>query len=205
MNCYQNYILPYFINGICSSSPITKQREKIVPLAKGEVLEIGIGSGLNLPFYDESKVNKIWGLEPYEGMRKLAEKKIKKTKLNVEFIDLPGEEIPLPSSSVDTVLVTYSLCTIPDVFLALEGMRRVLKPNGKLLFSEHGLAPDRNVRIWQERLNPCWSKIAGGCNLNKNIPQIINTAGFQIEGGGEMYIPGMRFISYNYWGSAVIR
>jgi len=191
------------INLACSAKPTMKQREKIVPLAEGDVLEIGIGSGLNLPFYDEHKVRKVWGLEPSEGMRKLAAKNLEGRSLDLEFIDLPGEEIPLESESVDTVLVTYTLCTIPDAVSALDGMRRVLKPGGRLLFCEHGAAPDQSVRRWQDRLNPGWRKIGGGCNMNRDIPEMITAAGFEIVNDERMYIPGLRILSYNYWGSAV--
>ncbi len=203
MSWYEDNVLPHMINLACSVNPVRKQREKIVPLAEGDVLEIGIGSGLNLPFYDPQKVRKIWGLEPSEGMRRLAAKNLKGMNLDLEFIDLPGEEIPLESNSVDTVLVTYTLCTIPDAVTALEGMRRVLKPSGRLLFCEHGTAPDENIRRWQDRLNTGWSKIAGGCNMNRNILEMINAAGFHIVDDERMYIPGLRILSYNYWGSAV--
>ena len=203
MSWYEENVLPHMINLACSVKPARKQREKIVPLAEGDVLEIGIGSGLNLPHYDPQKVRKIWGLEPSVGMRRLAEKNLEGMNLDLEFIDLPGEEIPLEANSVDTVLVTYTLCTISDAATALEGMRRVLKPSGRLLFCEHGAAPEENIRRWQNRLNSPWSKIAGGCNMNRNIPEMINAAGFRIVNDERMYIPGLRILSYNYWGSAV--
>jgi len=203
MSWYEQNVLPHMINLACSVKPARKQREKIVPLAEGDVLEIGIGSGLNLPHYDPQKVRKIWGLEPSVGMRRLAEKNLEGMNLDLEFIDLPGEEIPLEANSVDTVLVTYTLCTISDAATALEGMRRVLKPSGRLLFCEHGAAPEENIRRWQNRLNSPWSKIAGGCNMNRNIPEMINAAGFRIVNDERMYIPGLRILSYNYWGSAV--
>ena len=204
MSWYEDKILSRLTDFSCSTKPTRKQRAKIVPLATGDVLEIGIGSGLNLPYYDSQKVRKIWGLEPSEGMRKLATKNLEGMKLDLEFIDLPGEEIPLESNSVDTVLVTYTLCTIPDVATALEGMRRVLKPEGRLLFCEHGSAPDANVRRWQNRLNAGWRKIAGGCNMNRDVPAMINAAGFNIVQDERMYIPGPRILSYNYWGSATL-
>ncbi len=205
MSWYEDNILPHLIDLACSVKPARKQREKIVPLAEGDVLEIGIGSGLNLPFYDPRKVRKIWGLEPSEGMRRLAAKTLEGMNLDLEFIDLPAEEIPLEANSVDTVLVTYTLCTIPDAATALEGMRRVLKPSGRLLFCEHGAAPDENIRRWQDRLNGGWGKIAGGCNMNRDIPELIDAAGFRIVDDERMYIPGLRILSYNYWGSAVLK
>jgi len=203
MSWYEQRILPHVTNLACSTKPCRKQREKIVPLAEGDVLEIGIGSGLNLPFYDQQKVRKLWGLEPSEGMRKLAAKNFEGLSLDLEFIDLPGEEIPLESNSVDTVLVTFTLCTIPDTASALQGMRRVLKPGGRLLFCEHGTAPDEGVRRWQDRLNSGWSKISGGCNMNRDILALIAAGGFDIVNDERMYIPGLRILSYNYWGSAV--
>jgi ubiquinone/menaquinone biosynthesis C-methylase UbiE len=123
----------------------------------------------------------------------------------VEFIDLPGEQIPLDDNSVDTVLVTYTLCTIPDAVAALEGMRRVLKPGGKLLFCEHGKAPDENVLRWQNRLNSTWGRIGGGCNINRDIPALLEKGGFRITRDERMYIPGPKVLCYNYWGNAIAR
>ena len=202
MSFYEDRVLPHLINLACSSKPTRKQREKIVPLAEDDVLEIGFGSGLNLPFYDSQKVRKVWGLEPSEGMRRKAQPMVDESNLDVEFIDLPGEEIPLQADSVDTVLVTYTLCSIPDAIAALEGMRRVLKPGGRLLYCEHGVAPDENVRRWQSRLNPTWSKFTGGCNMNRDILDLIRKSGFEITNDERMYIPGARMLSYNFWGSA---
>lgn len=202
MSFYEERILPHLIDFACSTKPTRKQREKVVPMAEGDVLEIGFGSGLNLPFYDRSKVRKIWGLEPSEGMRRKARSLVEGHALDVEFIDLPGEKIPLAADSVDTVLVTYSLCTIPDVIDALAGMRRVLRPGGRLLFSEHGLAPDKGVRRWQRRLNPAWKRLAGGCNMDRNIPALLEEGGFELVIDERMYIPGLRILSYNYWGAA---
>jgi ubiquinone/menaquinone biosynthesis C-methylase UbiE len=202
MSLYEDHILPHLINCACSTKPTRKQREKVVPLARGDVLEIGFGSGLNLPFYDASEVRKIWGLEPAEGMRRKAQRALEGSALDVEFLDLPGEEIPLDDNSVDTVLVTYTLCTIPDVRSALDGMRRVLKPGGALIYCEHGIAPDADVRRWQQRLNGAWQRFSGGCNMNRDIPALIREAGFNIDVDERMYIPGIRMLCYNYWGQA---
>ena len=202
MSIYKDRILPHLVNFACSTKPSQKQREKIVPLASGEVLEVGFGSGLNLPFYDKQKVQKVWGLEPSDGMRRKARPMVEASGLNIEFIDLPGENIPLETNSVDTVLVTYSLCTIPDVVAALDGMRRVLRPGGSLLYCEHGIAPDESVRRWQRRLNPVWSRLAGGCNMNRDIPALLGKGGFEITADDRMYIPGLKMLCYNYWGVA---
>lgn len=174
-----------------------------MPLARGRVLEIGIGSGLNLPFYDTARVSKVWGLDPAPEMTRMAERSARGVPFEVEFIGLPGDEIPLEDHSVDTVLVTYTLCTIPDVVPALRQMRRVLRPGGELVFCEHGTAPDASVRRWQDRLNPLWRRLGGGCNLNRPIPVLIEAGGFRIRTLDTMYIPGWRPASFNYWGTAV--
>ena len=202
MSFYDDKVLPHLIDLACSTKPTRKQREKIVHLAEGDVLEIGFGSGLNLPFYDKGKVRKVFGLEPSAGMRRKAQPNVDASGVDVEFIDLPGEEIPLESNSVDTVLVTFTLCSIDDAVTALEGMRRVLKPGGNLLFCEHGAAPDESVRLWQDRLNSGWKFFSGGCNMNRDIPALIERGGFRIATDERMYIPGLRILSYNYWGTA---
>jgi ubiquinone/menaquinone biosynthesis C-methylase UbiE len=203
MGFYENRILPHVIGLACSGKPIRRQRQKVVPLAEGDVLEIGFGTGLNLPYYDKKRVRKIWGLEPSQGMRDKARPSVAKSGLDVEFIDLPGEEIPLENQSIDTVLVTYSLCTIPDAVRALDGMRRVLKPGGRLVYCEHGKAPEPSVLRWQNRVDPAWSRFAGGCHINRDIPALLEAGGFQISDDQRMFIPGPRIVSYNYWGVAV--
>ena len=203
MSWYEERVLPHMINFLCSTSPNQKQRQKIVPEAEGEILEIGFGSGLNVPFYDQFKVKKIWALEPSDGMRRKAQPLVDETDMQIEFIDLPGEQIPLDDSSVDTILVTYTLCTIPDTKVAFEGMRRVLRPGGKLLFCEHGKAPDEDVQRWQNRLNSTWSRLAGGCQMNRDIPALLDEGGFDIKVDERMYIPGAKVLCYNFWGSAV--
>lgn len=205
MSWYEERVLPRLINFACSTRPQARQREKIVPRATGDVLEIGFGSGLNLPYYDAGKVRKIWGLEPSAGMRRLAHTRVDESTIDVELIDLPGEEIPLDSNSVDTVVVTYTLCTIPDVSDALAGVRRVLKSDGRLLYCEHGKAPDADVYKWQTRLNGGWKKFSGGCNMHRDIPALLDQSGFSIEDDNRMYLPGIKALTYNYWGSARIR
>lgn len=203
MGLYENYILPRFINCACGTKPIMKQRQKVVPRACGTVLEIGIGTGLNLPLYDSSVVDKVIGLDPSEKSWELAGERAAHLDFPVEFIGLPGEEIPLDDASVDTVLVTFALCTIPDPVAALKGMGRVLKPGGKLIFCEHGLAPDESVQGWQARINPLWRKMAGGCNLNRDIPSLLEEGGFSVADLETGYLPSSpKFASFNYWGSA---
>ena len=202
MSFYDDRILPHLINLACTGKPTRRQREKIVPRAYGDVLEIGFGGGLNLPYYDGDKVRRIFGLEPSAGMRRSAAANIAASPLDVELIGLPGEEIPLEKNSVDSIVVTYTLCTIPDALAALEGMRRVLKPRGHLFFCEHGKAPDDDVHRWQNRLNGAWGRLSGGCNMNRNIPALLREGGFVVEDDNRMYVPGIRALSYNFWGTA---
>ena len=206
MGFYESRILPRVIDLACGAAPVLKQREKVVPFAEGRVLEVGIGSAINLSFYDPDRVEMVWGLEPSEGMRRKAAPRLANVPFPVEWLGLPGEEIPLDDDSADTVLLTYTLCTIPDFAKALEQMRRVLKSGGRLLFLEHGEAPDENIRKWQDRINPIWKRFAGGCNINRRVPQLIEESGFKIEDIDTMYLPGMpKIAAFQYWGSATQR
>lgn len=204
MSFYDEHILPHVINMACGTKPVLKQREKIVPHAEGRILEIGMGSGINIPYYNPDKVEKVWGLEPSEGMRRKAEPRVAAAPFELEWLGLPGEEIPLDDDSADTIVLTYTLCTIPDWRAALEQMRRVLKPGGKLLFSEHGKAPDAAVLAWQNRVNPLWMKMAGGCHLNRDIPKLLREGGFDIKKLDSMYVPSTpKVAGFTYWGYAV--
>jgi ubiquinone/menaquinone biosynthesis C-methylase UbiE len=206
MGFYDKYILPHFLNCACGSKPVKYQREKVVPMAEGLVLEVGIGSGLNIPFYDAAKVDRILGLDPSEELNRMALKVAEQKGIPVDFILGGAEDMPLPDNHVDTVLVTFTMCTIPEVTAANKEMLRVLKPGGKMIFCEHGLAPDVKVSKWQSRLDPVWGKIAGGCHLNRDIPRLIKNAGFEIKTMEQMYLPSTpKFAGYNYWGTAVAR
>ena len=203
MSFYNKYILPKVLNCTCASKPINYQRDKIVPLAEGVVLDVGIGSGLNIPFYNKTKIKQLYGLDPSKELLDIAKSVAKEKKLEIEFLECGAESIPLPDKSIDNVLITYTMCTIPDVAISNSEIMRILKDDGKLLFCEHGLAPDKNIAKWQKRINPLWSKIAGGCNLNKDIPSLISSSGFKILNMEEMYLPGTpKFAGYNYWGVA---
>ncbi len=203
MGFYERHILPHFINCACGTRPIMKQRAKVVPEASGTVLEIGIGTGLNLPYYNSSRIERLIGLDPSERSWELAGKRAAALEFPVEFIGLPGEAIPLEDNSVDTIVMTFSLCTIPDPVAALEGMGRVLRPGGRLLFAEHGLAPDARVRRWQDFLDRPWGAIAGGCHLNRDIPVLLRQGGFAVSAMDSMYLPGTpRFAGFNVWGMA---
>ena len=202
MGLYERWVLPKLLDFAMRQKPIMMQRRKVVPEASGRVLEIGIGSGLNLAFYDRGRVAKLWGLDPSEELRRIARERAQEAGIDVEFLGLPGEQIPLDAGSVDTVVSTYTMCTIPDVARALGEVRRVLAPGGVLLFSEHGRAPDPGVARWQDRLDGVWGKVAGGCHLNRAIPDIVRDAGFRIDELDTMYVPGPRPFTYTYWGRA---
>ena len=200
-NFYDRFFLPYILDLACGVSPVTQQRQKVVPLAQGKVLEIGMGTGLNVPYYDKQRVQKIVGVDPAMQMHALAQKRIAKAGLKVELVGLSAERLPLDTDSFDTVVCTYTLCSIPDPAMALAEMRRVLRPGGRLLFSEHGLAPDASVRGWQHRLQPIWGAVSGGCHLSADIPHLIKDAGFKVD-VNSAYLPGPKFVSYHYWGMA---
>lgn len=203
MGFYDDRILPSIIDRACSIEPVMALREAVVPLAKGRVLEVGMGSGVNLPFYRTEQVEWVWGLEPSQGMRRKAKKNLRQSPVDVHWLDLPGEAIPLDDNSVDTVLLTFTLCTIPDWQTALQQMRRVLKPNGKLLFAEHGLASCQHIQRWQHRITPVWKKFAGGCHLNRDIPDLLQQGGFTIDELQQRYVDkAPKIAGYVYWGEA---
>jgi len=202
MEIYDRYLLPRLVHFTCGQVPTMRQREKVVPLARGRVLEIGIGTGLNIPFYDAQRVEHLWGLDPSSEMWSIAQKNATEHHLDAEFIQSGAESIPLENNSADTVLMTFTMCTILDIYTALDEVRRVLKPGGKLIFCEHGTAPDESIRRWQDRLNPIWKKLAGGCNLNRSIPVILEQSGFKSADMQTMYLPGWKPAAFNYWGTA---
>lgn len=202
MNPYDHYVLPYLIDAACGMKAIQRQRATLVSQARGRVLEIGIGTGRNLPFYDRTKLESLQGLDPAAQMHALARKRAHKAGLDVELLTLPAERIPADDESFDTVLSTFTLCTIPDAVAALREMQRVLKPDGVLLFCEHGLSPDASVRRWQERLTPIWKPIAGGCHLNRDIPALLAAGGFVVTEIEADYLRGPRPMTYVYRGAA---
>jgi ubiquinone/menaquinone biosynthesis C-methylase UbiE len=200
MGFYNDVILPKVCDLAMRNKQLRPYRERVIGAAEGRVLEVGIGSGRNLPFY-RPQVTELLALEPSPKLLIMARDAVRPG-MQVSFIEASAEAIPLDDRSVDTVVTTWTLCSIPDAAMALTEMRRVLRPSGKLLFVEHGMAPDRNVRRWQDWLTPAWKRISGGCHLNRPIGAMIESAGFRIERVETGYMPGPKPMTFMYEGSA---
>ena len=201
MSFYQHHILPPLLNFVMRQKPLQLFRERVISQAVGDVLEIGIGSGLNLPLYGAG-VRSVIGIEPSTELLAMAEQQMARVLVPVEFLQASAEALPIESHSVDTVVTTWTLCTIPDARKALQEARRVLRPGGTLLFVEHGRAPEKAVARWQDRIDPLWGRIAGGCHLNRQIDALIIEAGFQIDTMRHDRMPGPRTHNYLYEGQA---
>ena len=203
MSFYKDHIYPHLVDTLGDPPPIQNVRRQIIPLAQGTVLEIGVGSGANFPHYDPTRVSKLYALEPNPGMIRLAQRRRHRTTLNVEFLDLPGESIPLEVGTVDTVVSTFTLCTIPRIVEAVQGLSRVLRPDGKLIFFELGLSPDPKVQRWQKQLEPIFHWLFQGLYLTRDIPSRIMEAGFQIQQLETGYLAQFpKSLSYCWWGIA---
>jgi len=208
MGLYERLILPRLVDAACGSSSLARTRALVVPRARGRVLEVGFGSGLNLPFYDPDHVERVLALEPGDGIRALAMRRVAASRVPVEFIGAPGEAIPLPDASVDSIVITFTLCTIPDAARAAREMRRVLRRGGELLFAEHGTARSVRAQRWQRRIEPVWTPLAGGCHLTRNPPQILRDAGFAVDWAEGLLDPRLLAartigpLTYGYWGVA---
>jgi ubiquinone/menaquinone biosynthesis C-methylase UbiE len=200
MGFYQDQVVPLLTNLAMRNKHLAGYRDRVVPAATGRVLEVGIGSGLNLPRYSPY-VRQVIGLEPSRKLLNMA-RNLGHGSFPVDLIEGSAEEIPLDNASVDTVVTTWTLCTIPDASHALREMRRVLKPGGRLLFVEHGRAPDSNVVWWQDRLTPIWKRMGGGCHLNRAIEPLIQSAGFRLEQLETGYMPGPKPMTFMYEGRA---
>jgi ubiquinone/menaquinone biosynthesis C-methylase UbiE len=205
MSLYERYLLPTLVHRTCSSSKAAEQRAKLVPLARGEVLEVGFGSGLNLPFYDPGRVTKVWGLDPSEELWKMASLAVREAPFPVELVPARGEEIPLESGRFDTAVLTYTLCSIADPVRGLREIARVLRPGGRLLFCEHGAAPNEGVRRWQRRLTPLWRRVSGGCHLDRDVPALVEGAGFCIIEMEAAFTSGWSIAGFQYRGTAARR
>src|SRR5262245_5237340 len=201
MGFYQEYILPLVIDLSMRQRNFTAYRSRVIPAAEGRVLEIGVGSGHNLPLYTNS-VRHVIGLDPSPKLLSMARKVQSRAVPPVEFVEGSAEALPLEDASVDTVVTTWTLCSIPDAQRALREMRRVLKPAGRLLFVEHGRAPDPNVQWWQDHLTPFWKRLGGGCHLNRAVGPLIENAAFQFERLETGYMRGPKPMTFMYEGSA---
>jgi ubiquinone/menaquinone biosynthesis C-methylase UbiE len=205
MSLLERWIWAPLVDLAMRQEPVMALRARVVPRARGRVLEVGMGSGLNLACYDRGAIEKLWGLEPSAALRERAAVRARAAGIAVEYIGLSGESIPLPDASCDGVVVTWTLCSIPDVEAALAEMRRVLRPGGRLLFAEHGLAPDERVARWQHRLNPLWVRLSRGCNLDRPAAASIRAAGFELQELESTRLPGASVLAYNVYGTAVRR
>ena len=203
MSLYQKYLLPKLLNWAMKAPALSKLRSELIPSAEGKVLEIGMGSGLNLPHYDG--ISGLIGLEPSEELQNLAQDMLIQTHFPSEMLTGSAEDIPLESNTFDTVVMTWTLCSVTDPVVALSEIKRVIKPGGKVIFAEHGKSPDQNIRKLQKTLNPLWSRIAGGCQLNREIVDLYESSGFKFKSLERGYLEGPKFATYNYRGVAALR
>jgi SAM-dependent methyltransferase len=203
MGWYEHLLLPRLIDCSCSLPRVAEQRRKVVPLAHGEVLELGIGGGLNLRFYDATAVRRVVGIDMSRELLARAQARAAGLPFPVELLRADAQALPLPSASVDDVVVTYSLCSIDGVEPALAEARRVLRPGGRLLFCEHGLAPDPGVARWQGIIAPVWQRLAGGCRLTRDAPRLLRGGGFRVEQLDTFYLARTpRILGYHTVGIA---
>ena len=203
MGLYDRYVVPRLVTCACGTKPVIKQRQKVVPKAMGTVLEFGIGAGHNLPHYDSSRIDRVIGVDPCTTSWELASERAANLDFDVEFIQGSALNVPIEDASVDSVLITFTLCTVPDPMAALREAKRTLKPGGKVYFCEHGLAPDERVAKWQNRVNPIWKKVFGGCHINRDTAGLLTEAGFKLDELEQMYLPGTPTIAgFNTWGEA---
>ena len=202
---YDRFILPRLLKCSCSAPPVMKQRAKVVPQAEGRVLELGIGMGLNLGFYDAGKVTSVTGVDPSPELRAIAQAAPRDPRLNVDVEDGTAEALPFEDAGFDCVVCTFTLCSVHTPARALAEARRVLKPGGRFLYCEHGLSPDPGVAKWQRRVEPVWKAIAGGCHLTRPVTTAIEAAGFKVTRRDSMYLPGApRIAGWVEWGAAGI-
>ena len=201
MGFYDERVLPYLVHLTMRQETFLAYRQRVVQDAHGRVLEIGVGSGLNLPLYGE-RVRRVTGLDPSPRLLSMARRAQAGSRVPFELIEASAEAIPLANESIDTVVSTWTLCSIPDALAALREMRRVLRPAGELRFIEHGRAPEATVRLWQDRLTPAWKRLAGGCHLNRPIRELLEDAGFRVERMDTGYMKGPKPMTFMYEGQA---
>ena len=203
MSIYEKYFLPKLLDFCCGMEGFQNKRSQVVPMAYGKVLEIGIGSGLNFDYYNFNQVTEVVGVDPAVSSVAMAKSRAEKFNSKISFIETSAEVIDLESSTFDSVVIGYSLCTIPEPLKALAEAHRLLKPDGSLFFMEHGLAPEPHIQKWQHRITPAWKKIAGGCNLDRDIEKLIQSGGFKFKDLKKKYIKGPKIASFQYYGEAL--
>jgi ubiquinone/menaquinone biosynthesis C-methylase UbiE len=201
MGFYAQWVLPRLLDLVMQQKQIVPYRARIAGAASGRVLDVGIGSGLNLPFYGD-RIERVYGIDPSPELLRFAETRAARASVPVELLRGSGEALPFADQALDTVVLTFTLCTIVDPALALAEIRRVLRPDGQLLFAEHGRAPEPGVARWQDRLTPIWKRIGGGCHLNRKPDDLVRSAGFDIETIEVAYMKGPRPMSFVYAGLA---
>ena len=201
MSLYARWFLPPLLDLAMRNAEATRFRKRLVPGASGVVLEIGVGSGLNLTFY-ASGVDRVVAIDPSRELLRMARKRLEATHAPIDLVEASAEALPLARASIDTAVMTFTLCSIPDPARALAEIRRVLKPSGELRFAEHGLSPDAAVQRWQHRFNPMWRRVAGGCNLDRRMDELIRSAGFNLVELHAEYAKGPRPMAYVYCGRA---
>lgn len=204
MGFWEERVVPQMVRWACGHENVDRQRAKVVPRARGRVLEIGMGSGLNLPHYGAA-VSEVIGVEPSTRLRSDALAAAGRAAMPVRVLDAVAERLPVEGASIDSVVVTYALCTVDDVAATMAELRRVLVPGGVLHFVEHGLAPDEAVRRRQRLFDPVWRRFAGGCHLTRDVPTVLEESGFELDDVDSMYLPGPRALNWNTWGSAHLR
>lgn len=201
MGFYEEWILPALIDLSMRNKRLRPYRERVAGGAEGRVLDVGVGSGLNLPFYAR-QASEVFGLDPSSRLLERARRNMRRADVPVRLLEGSAERIPLADRSMDTIVMTWTGCSIPEVRTALMDMRRVLKVGGRLLFVEHGRAPDPGVACWQDRIDPLWRRLSGGCHLNRKIDDLLSDAGFRIDRLETGYIPGPRIMTFLYEGGA---
>ena len=199
---YERHLLPYLLEWACGARPVRRLRDQVVPLAAGRVLEVGIGTGLNLRHYDRSRVTSVTGLDPALHLHERARRRGRRAGMELDLVGLPAERFDAGATRFDTVVMTFTLCTLPEPKVALGILHRVLRAEGRLVFCEHGRAPDAGVARWQTRLTPLWRKVAGGCHLDRDILGLIRAGGFECREPHTLYLPGPRPFTYTTWGVA---
>jgi SAM-dependent methyltransferase len=202
MSFYDRHILPRIIQCSCGAPMVMELRRAVVPQAQGEVLEIGCGGGLNFPLYRRGQVRGVTGVEPAPPMLDRARQAVERSTVPVELVEAAAEALPFPDRSFDTVVTTFTLCSVRDHGASLAELRRVLRPNGRLIFCEHGLAPEPGVQRWQRRIEPLWKRLAGGCHLTRPVRAAVAEAGFELISGDARYLPAPKVFGWAEWGAA---